>query len=774
MSTSKKVAIILVGLHYACKQPSANITESMYVANDTNYKFFLKNMKNTLYKFFENQNYLIETTIITGSSHCSYQQEFIDDYQPRIVRFLDNSNRFEKLLCGVEIISKQIDNDVNYDLVCITRPDIFFLRHFNNIDLNKLNIVSTLESDDLIDDNLYILPKSLVKTFLNILYNIRQTCDINNRLVMHYAKSKICSCLNVNYMYNEHTTVHNLSFFKLRYQITPSFFMPHNFSDNIIYFTSNQNASMLKLNNSIQLRKLTSEYGGNVWLGYQLANIGKYLITFDILSDTDIGDFNFIKTHKPIKFHQLPSSISILANQRTHVSLVIETQYADDLLCTIFDNFQSTICVTFYDISIAQINNKQNGILLSDVNVNKNIIDSNGLIVSRLGDNEFEVIKMNEFYTHPFRWFGYDVDMNRENIIMSFEIKFLDTVPDIRGNFAIKTHNPIEHYTNWLSDCKLNEFVKIDLPIFIKNERQLIIFIMDNFLQNTHFIIKNISFTPQTNVLNRSDIRVALLVAGEMRNYNNVDLLQINENKFLKNYNYDIFVSTWDKLGSSPYHGTVCLKPYADYPVSESDIRNVYKNVRNVHIENFDNWKNSLPSDYKTLYDRGFPIVGTDRVVNCTVFPQLYKLWDANEMKKNYENENHFKYDLVIRLRGDMGFVHDIPDAYAYNFLNSSDTTKHIWTINPPKIFYPNRIYDIFFYGNSDSMDRLCDAWTYILALINHPYENGLLKVDTCRVLYVCCLLNQIKVSDILYCMGDIYRDEPINEYINKIQNIFN
>lgn len=71
-------------------------------------------------------------------------------------------------------------------------------------------------------------------------------------------------------------------------------------------------------------------------------------------------------------------------------------------------------------------------------------------------------------------------------------------------------------------------------------------------------------------------------------------------------------------------------------------------------------------------------------------------------------------------------------------------------------------------------MNKLCDCWLTILDCINNPFDNRLPNVDSCRVLYVCCLLNNLNVIDITRCIGDIYRDEPMNEYVNKILHVFN
>jgi hypothetical protein len=38
---------------------------------------------------------------------------------------------------------------------------------------------------------------------------------------------------------------------------------------------------------------------------------------------------------------------------------------------------------------------------------------------------------------------------------------------------------------------------------------------------------------------------------------------------------------------------------------------------------------------------------------------------------------------------------------------------------------------------------------------------------------YVSCLCNNLIVKEIHRCIGDIYRDEPIKIYVNKILNEF-
>lgn len=264
--------------------------------------------------------------------------------------------------------------------------------------------------------------------------------------------------------------------------------------------------------------------------------------------------------------------------------------------------------------------------------------------------------------------------------------------------------------------------------------------------------------------------RVAILLAGEMRNFDNIELIQKNNEYLFELYNCDIFVSTWDKRGFSPYHGSINNKIYSDNKIN--DINNY--NIKTTNIENYEDWFDNLPDTYKEIYYKGLKC--GDKLINATIFPQLYKIWDCNRLKTEYETQNDFKYDLVIRFRPDMCLVEEIPEEYLNDFLNITKelSANKIYTLNPPKIFYPNRIYDIFFYGDNDSMNKLCNCWLTILDFIHHPFDNNLPIVDACRVLYVCCLFNNLNVIDIPRCIGDIYRDEPMSEYVDKILHVFN
>jgi hypothetical protein len=141
--------------------------------------------------------------------------------------------------------------------------------------------------------------------------------------------------------------------------------------------------------------------------------------------------------------------------------------------------------------------NSTNGCILND-HKNENYI---------FKSDNFRLINNNLTYTFskektttklPFIWFGYKMLPTKVKNIIKFDIMFLSDVPSKYDNFFIKTHNPEEYYNDWLSQCIKDEFVHIELPIYLGKSEQLVIFIMDECLKSVNFVIKNIEIVPDS------------------------------------------------------------------------------------------------------------------------------------------------------------------------------------------------------------------------------------------------------------------------------------
>ncbi len=342
-----------------------------------------------------------------------------------------------------------------------------------------------------------------------------------------------------------------------------------------------------------------------------------------------------------------------------------------------------------------------------------------------------------------------------------------------------KTDRSIDFVKRWLDLCMDDELLtyrcdraKQGKDFLWNTQEQSIL----NILLYQYNIRPKIGFDRRFRIdTMKRAVRVAVLVAGEMRNYFNKDLLASNLKHLFDLYNCDLFVSTWSKCGYSPYHGQQYNKQYSHNIVQQSNLESVYgRFLKKSNIEDYENWLNKLKDSKSRIYNG---ILGNKKIWPATSYPQFYKLWDANRLKQDYENENNFKYDVVIRFRPDMFLIEKIPDKYIHPLLslNPSDGMNKLWHINNKKNYYPNRVYDIFFYGNNDVMNIMCDLWNHIEELINHPFNNNLPPADSCRLLYVHAkIMHNLEVIDMDRCIGEVYRDEYPNDFIGKVKNVFN
>lgn len=128
-----------------------------------------------------------------------------------------------------------------------------------------------------------------------------------------------------------------------------------NFKKDIVYFSKYFNSKMYIKNNIIFFDKINKNKSIFCWIGYSLKNIGIYNFCFEIYSNKDIINFNFIKSHKPIIFYK---TINIFAYTWTKIEIIIEIKEKNDLLTLFFDNFEESINVQIKNIKV--INNNIN------------------------------------------------------------------------------------------------------------------------------------------------------------------------------------------------------------------------------------------------------------------------------------------------------------------------------------------------------------------------------------------------------------------------------
>jgi hypothetical protein len=208
----KKLGLLLFGMHYNTNYYNFNYPGKKTYRID--YGFSLDNYKKFLFDYFIKNNYSIDTYLSTYQSKISDQ--LLRDYSPKKY----NLSSFNPKACRVvsrnlnfiNVINLCLNTKIFYDLILITRFDLLFQITFDQINIanDKLNLVSTLENPDYIDDNLYILP-------FNKLKSIRTVVKRNSEKMLHFTFSDMKTyCGDINFLYNEPgKKVSDLSFYKI-------------------------------------------------------------------------------------------------------------------------------------------------------------------------------------------------------------------------------------------------------------------------------------------------------------------------------------------------------------------------------------------------------------------------------------------------------------------------------------------------------------------------------------------------------------------------------
>lgn len=93
----------------------------------------------------------------------------------------------------------------------------------------------------------------------------------------------------------------------------------------------------------------------------------------------------------------------------------------------------------------------------------------------------------------------------------------------------------------------------------------------------------------------------------------------------------------------------------------------------------------------------------------------ITRMHDCNELKKTYERENNFIYDIVIRIRPDF-FCKDYIPAHIINNVSEYVIYAYEFEVFPTIAYYG--VSDVFFLGKSQTIDFA------ITSLLNTDFEN--------------------------------------------------
>ncbi len=197
-------------------------------------------------------------------------------------------------------------------------------------------------------------------------------------------------------------------------------------------------------------------------------------------------------------------------------------------------------------------------------------------------------------------------------------------------------------------------------------------------------------------------MRVALLLSGKYRDAKNC-FSTINEN-IIKIYNPDIFISTWTNplnVRDANYGGA-----YPADDITTSEILDLYQPI-SFESETFDDSQNGYYRKLSSLVDK----THEEEISNITLntYSMWYKRWRCNNLKKDWETKNEFKYDVVIMCRFDIFILEPL-------IIDVQQDTIKI----PHGYDYYRGFGDCFSYGPSKRMDDLFEIVNYIIPTRQH------------------------------------------------------
>ena len=185
----------------------------------------------------------------------------------------------------------------------------------------------------------------------------------------------------------------------------------------------------------------------------------------------------------------------------------------------------------------------------------------------------------------------------------------------------------------------------------------------------------------------------------------------------------DFFIHTWNINSQKNYAGTI-IYPDEEY-ISEDNINriiNIYK-PKKIIIEDYNIFRfNKKSRD----------------IMKNNITAQWYSFNKSVEYKKEYEKDNNFEYDLVVKLRFDI--IYSNNRSLLDDYFISLDNYFYIenFAIVTDKIEDLPFIDDVYYLGTSKDMNIMSDYYDYMIKNnLKHKYGYELLKyLDSFNINY--------------------------------------
>ena len=184
------------------------------------WKKSIQNYRENILSYFLERNYDIDTYLCTNDLKPKMQESLLKDFNPKDYRFLSD----KMCLCNFPrnariktVIEMCLNSGIEYDLVILTRFDLFFKNKLqdNDIDPSVFNAVSTLENKEHMCDNFYIFPFKFLQNFLSIVDE-----NLHKLKHFHFIMNDIKQFSDIRFICDENKHINTLSFYNF-VRITP-------------------------------------------------------------------------------------------------------------------------------------------------------------------------------------------------------------------------------------------------------------------------------------------------------------------------------------------------------------------------------------------------------------------------------------------------------------------------------------------------------------------------------------------------------------------------
>ena len=265
-------------------------------------------------------------------------------------------------------------------------------------------------------------------------------------------------------------------------------------------------------------------------------------------------------------------------------------------------------------------------------------------------------------------------------------------------------------------------------------------------------------------------MKVAICLSGQPRTWEKCYHTWIKLIDAIKqNYqvdNVDIFCHLWDF--NTPPHRLLMQEGW-DYatvpgePISEDEkVRLI--NVLNPKKYLFEN-ELSNKNKIEETRNRNMAHINEHGQTNLEwISGQFYSIMYACHLKKMYEFENNFRYDVCIRMRTDMFFEdYQVKHFVSYDLVYPEVNTFYSCHTTKDGIQFPfHRLGDVFWYADSVTFNRICDFYRWLPIIGKRSFNNNL--VGTEHSLYFYSKMLNMEISPLSFD-PKIYRGK---DYLNR------